>query len=68
MPNKILIELDEALAWARGERRMEVRLPDGTSAEMSVIEYRSAYQTQERLRPHRGKPGTADARVSSGQA
>jgi hypothetical protein len=65
--NRILIELDEALAWARGERRMQVRLPDGTSAEMSVIEYRSAYQTQERLRPHRGKPDGA-ARMPRGQA
>jgi hypothetical protein len=51
---KILVELDEALAWARGEKRMQVRLPDGLSLEMGVKEYCTEYETQERLRAHRG--------------
>ena len=59
MPNKILIELDEALAWGRGERRMQVRLPNGSSAHMSVRQYREACETQERLRAHWGRPAGA---------
>jgi hypothetical protein len=53
---KILVALDEALAWARGEKRMQVRLPDGASLEMGVKEYCTEYETQERLRAHRGGP------------
>jgi hypothetical protein len=53
---KVLIELDEALAWARGETRIQVRLPDGTSSEMSVMQYRWTCEMQERLRAHRGRP------------
>jgi hypothetical protein len=53
---KTLVELDEALAWARGEKRMQVRLPDGASLEMGVKEYCTEYETQERLRAHRGAP------------
>ena len=56
MLKKILVELDEALAWARGEKRMQVRLPDGASLEMGVKEYCTEYATQERLRAHRGEP------------
>jgi hypothetical protein len=53
---KDLIELDEALAWARGERRIQVRLPDGTMSEMSVMQYRWTCEMHERLRAHRGNP------------
>jgi hypothetical protein len=53
---KVLIELDEALAWARGERCIQVRLPDGTLSEMGVLQYRSTCEMHERLRAHRGKP------------
>ena len=53
---KVLIELDEALAWARGERCIRVRLPDGTLSEMGVLQYRSTCEMHERLRAHRGKP------------
>ena len=53
---KVLIELDEALAWARGDRRIQVRLPDGTSSEMGVMQYRLTWEMHERLRAHRGKP------------
>jgi hypothetical protein len=53
---KVLIELDEALAWARGERCIEVRLPDGTFSDMGVMQYRSTWEMHERLRAHRGKP------------
>ena len=56
MSDKILIELDEALAWARGERRLEVYLPDGSWCEMSVRQYQDACETQERLQAHRGRP------------
>ena len=51
---KVLIELDEALGWARGERRIQVRLPDGTSTEMGVMQYRLTWEMHERLRAHRG--------------
>jgi hypothetical protein len=53
---RVLIELDDALAWARGERCIEVRLPDGTSSDMGVMQYRSTWEMHERLRAHRGKP------------
>jgi hypothetical protein len=53
--DKIPIELDEALAWARGERRLEVYLPDGSWSEMSVRQYQEACETQERLQAHRGR-------------
>ena len=53
---KVLIELDDALAWARGDRRLQVRLPDGTSSEMGVMQYRSTWEMHERLRAHRGHP------------
>lgn len=53
---KVLIELDEALAWARGERCIRVRLPDGTLSEMGVLQYRSTCEMHERLRAHRGRP------------
>ena len=56
---KVLIELDDALAWARGERRLQVRLPDGTSSDMGVMQYRSTWEMHERLRAHRGKPETS---------
>ena len=56
VPSKILIELEEALAWARGERHLQVWLPDGTFAEMGVMQYRRACETYERLLAHRGKP------------
>jgi hypothetical protein len=51
---KVLIELDEVLAWARGDRRIQVRLPDGTSPEMGVMQYRLTWEMHERLRAHRG--------------
>ena len=53
---KVLIDLDDALAWARGDRRLQVRLPDGTLSEMGVMQYRSTWEMHERLRAHRGKP------------
>jgi hypothetical protein len=53
---KVLIELDDALAWARGERCIQVRLPDGTLSEMGVMQYRSTCEMHERLRAHRGRP------------
>ena len=59
MPNKILIDLDQALAWGRGKKRIRVRLPDGSCAHMSVREYRAACETLERLRAYRGKPDAA---------
>ena len=62
MLKKILVELDEALAWARGEKRMQVRLPDGASLEMGVKEYCTEYATQERLRAHRGEPSRVAGR------
>ena len=51
-----LIALDTALAWARGEIRIEVRLPDGRLQEVNVMQYRRECELQERLRAHRGKP------------
>ena len=54
-----LIERDEALAWARGERRLQVRLPDGTLSEMGVMQYRWTCEMHERLRAHRGNPEAA---------
>jgi hypothetical protein len=43
------IALDKALAWARGEIRIEVPLPDGSIKEMNVMQYRRECETQERL-------------------
>jgi hypothetical protein len=54
MPSKILIDLEDALAWARGERQLRVRLPDGSISEMSLIEYRRICAIQKRLRAYRG--------------
>ena len=56
MPSKILIDLEDALAWARGERHLRVRLPDGSLSEMSLIEYRRVCELQKRLRAHKGRP------------
>ncbi len=50
-----VIALDKALAWARGEIRIEVTLPDGNIREMNVMQYRRECETQERLRGSRGK-------------
>ena len=52
---KILIDLEEALAWARGERRLQVRLPDGSFSEMSLVEYRRVCELQKRFRAYRGE-------------
>ncbi len=54
MPSKILIDLEDALAWARGERHLRVRLPDGSLSEMSLIEYRRVCELKKRLRAHTG--------------
>ena len=54
--DQAVIALDEALAWARGEIRIEVRLPDGRIQEMNVMQYRRECEIQERLRAYRGKP------------
>ena len=51
-----LFDLDEVMAWARGEVRLRVRLPDGASDDMSVSEYCRAYEIQERLRAYRLRP------------
>ena len=51
MADGTLFGLDEIMAWARGEIRLKVRLPDGASDEMSVAEYCREYEIQERLRP-----------------
>ncbi len=67
MPNKILIDLDQALAWGRGKKRIRVRLPDGSCAHMSVREYRAACETQERLRAHRGKAEAAHGALRPNQ-
>ena len=50
-----LIDINDALAWGRGEMRLQVRLPNGTSSAMTVMEYRREYEMQERLRAHRGR-------------
>jgi hypothetical protein len=57
--SKIPIELDDALAWARGDRRLQVRLPDGTLSEMGVMQYRLTCEMHERLRAHRGNPNAS---------
>jgi hypothetical protein len=62
---QVLIELDEALAWARGEGRLTVRLPDGTLSEMGVMQYRMTWAMHERLRAHRGKPNASHCMPSS---
>ncbi len=67
MPETILISLDEALAWARGKIRLQVRLPDGTSAEMGVMQYRTLCETQERLCAHRAKPEPAHGQPTAEQ-
>ena len=51
----ILIDLEDALAWARGERRLQVRLPDGRFSEMSLVEYRRVCELHKRLRAYRGE-------------
>ena len=38
MADGTLFDLDEVMAWARGEVRLRVRLPNGASDEMSVAE------------------------------
>ena len=50
-----LIDINDALAWGRGEMRLQVRLPNGASSAMTITEYRREYETQERLRAHRGR-------------
>ena len=50
-----LIDINDALAWGRGEMRLQVRLPNGASSAMTVMEYRREYEMQERLRAHRGR-------------
>jgi hypothetical protein len=67
MPDTILIGLDEALAWARGKTRLQVRLPDGTSAEMGVMQYRSLREMQKRLCAHKGKPEAVHGELLSEQ-
>ena len=67
MQDTILISLDEALAWARGKTRLQVRLPDGTSAEMGVMQYRSLCEMQERLCAHKGKPEPVHGELLSEQ-
>jgi hypothetical protein len=39
---RIPIEPDDALAWARGERRIQLRLPDGTFSESGATRPRLA--------------------------
>ena len=56
MADGTLFDLDEVMAWARGEIRLRVRLPNGASDEMSVAEYCREYEIQERLRAYRLKP------------
>jgi hypothetical protein len=56
MADGTLFDLDEIMAWARGEIRLKVRLPDGASDEMSVAEYCREYEIQERLRAYRLRP------------
>jgi hypothetical protein len=63
VPSKVLIELEDALAWARGERHIQVWLPDGTLAEMGVMQYRRACEMHERLLAHRGKPEASQQRL-----
>jgi hypothetical protein len=58
---KVSIELDDALAWARCERRIQVRLPDGTFCDMAVMQYRRTSEMHERRRAHRGKPASQAA-------
>ena len=50
-----LIDINDALAWGRGEMRLQVRLPNGASSAMTIMEYRREYEMQERLRAHRGR-------------
>jgi hypothetical protein len=57
-----LIDINDALAWGRGEMRLQVRLPNGAFSAMTVTEYRREYEMQERLRAHRGKPARAQDR------
>jgi hypothetical protein len=56
MADGTLFDLDEIMAWARGEIRLRVRLPDGASDEMSISEYCREYEIQERLRAYRLQP------------
>jgi hypothetical protein len=56
MADGTLFDLDEIMAWARGEIRLKVRRPDGASDERSVAEYCREYEIQERLRAYRLRP------------
>jgi hypothetical protein len=56
------IALDKALAWARGEIRIEVPLPDGSIQELNVMQYRRECETQERLHGSRGKTSDEQSR------
>jgi hypothetical protein len=56
MADGTLFGLDEIMAWARGEIRLKVRLPNGASDEMSVSEYCREYEIQERFRAYRLRP------------
>ena len=56
MQNPTVIALEEALAWARGEIRIEVRLPDGRIEQMNVMQYRRECEICDRLRAYRGDP------------
>ena len=50
-----VIALEKALAWARGEIRIEVPLPDGSVQELTVMQYRRECEIQERLYGYRGR-------------
>ena len=58
MADGALFDLDEVMAWARGEVRLRVRLPNGASDDMSVGEYCREYEIQERLRAYWLRPVT----------
>ena len=62
MADGTLFDLDDVMAWARGEIRLRVRLPNGASDDMSVAEYCSEYEIQERLRAHRLRPAAVRER------
>jgi hypothetical protein len=56
MADGTLFDLDEVMAWARGETRLRVRLPNGSSDDMSIAEYCREYEIQDRLRAYRLRP------------
>jgi len=62
--NLTVIALEEALAWARGEIRIEVRLPDGRIERMNVMQYRRECEICDRLRAYRGNPKPVGANES----